>query len=74
MGTTTAQKKLFFNLKKIKSQLSAENDAELKPEHVNKISKALGDTDKLPITLSVWMPILIIFILSSVGLIHVNQK
>ena len=42
MGTTTAQKKLFFNLKKIKSQLSAENDAELKPEHVNKISKALN--------------------------------
>ena len=41
MGTTTAQKKLFFNLKKIKNQLSAENDAELKPEHVNKISKAL---------------------------------
>jgi len=42
MGTTTAQKKLFFNLKKIKSQLSAENDAELKPEHVNKISEALN--------------------------------
>ena len=42
MGTTTAQKKLFFNLKKIKNQLSAENDAELKPEHVNKISKTLN--------------------------------
>ena len=40
----------------------------------NDFSKALGDTDKLPIILSVWMPILIIFILSSVGLIHVNQK
>ena len=40
----------------------------------NDFSKALGDTDKLPIILSVWMPILIIFILSSVALIHVNQK
>ena len=40
----------------------------------NDFSKALGDTGKLPIILSVWMPILIIFILSSVALIHVNQK
>ena len=41
MGTTTAQKKLFFNLKKIKNQLSAGNTNELKIEHVDKISKML---------------------------------
>ncbi len=41
MGTTTAQKKLFFNLKKIKNQLSASNTNELKVEHVEKISKML---------------------------------
>tara|TARA_B100000029_G_scaffold133497_1_gene127575 strand:- start:1042 stop:1941 length:900 start_codon:yes stop_codon:yes gene_type:complete len=42
MGTTTAQKKLFFNLKKIKNQLAANNSGELKPEHVDEISKRLN--------------------------------
>ena len=42
MGTTTAQKKLFFNLKKIKNQLSANNTADLKPSHVKEISKRLN--------------------------------
>tara|TARA_B100001123_G_scaffold268404_1_gene298749 strand:- start:103 stop:1002 length:900 start_codon:yes stop_codon:yes gene_type:complete len=42
MGTTTAQKKLFFNLKKIKTQLAASNTGDLKPEHVNEISKRLN--------------------------------
>ena len=42
MGTTTAQKKLFFNLKKIKNQLSASNSGDLKTEHVNEISKRLN--------------------------------
>ena len=39
MGTTSAQKKLFFNLKKIKLQLSANNAGDLKTEHVKEISK-----------------------------------
>ena len=42
MGTTTAQKKLFFNLKKIKNQLSANNMGDLKDEHVEEISKRLN--------------------------------
>lgn len=42
MGTTTAQKKLFFNLKKIKNQLSPNNAGDLKTEHVDKISKILN--------------------------------
>ena len=42
MGTTAAQKKLFFNLKKIKNQLSANNAGDLKPEHVEEISKRLN--------------------------------
>ena len=42
MGTTTAQKKLFFNLKKIKNQLSANETGDLKPEHVSEISKRLN--------------------------------
>jgi len=42
MGTTTAQKKLFFNLKKIKNQISANSSGDLKPEHVNEISRRLN--------------------------------
>ena len=42
MGTTAAQKKLFFNLKKIKNQLSANNYGDLRTEHVDEISKRLN--------------------------------
>ncbi len=41
MGTTTAQKKLFFNLKKIKSQIAPEQQGDLKDEQVEEISKRL---------------------------------
>ena len=41
MGTTSAQKKLFFNLKKIKNQLAINNNGDLKKEHVEEISKML---------------------------------
>ena len=42
MGTTAAQKKLFFNLKKIKNQLSINNTNDLKTEHIEEISKRLN--------------------------------
>ena len=42
MGTTTAQKKLFFNLKKIKNQISPNTTGDLKKEHVDEISKRLN--------------------------------
>jgi len=41
MGTTTAQKKLFFNLKKIKNQIAPHQEGDLRDEHVNEISKRL---------------------------------
>ena len=41
MGTTTAQKKLFFNLKKIKNQIAPDQDGDLRDEHVKEISKRL---------------------------------
>ena len=41
MGTTTAQKKLFFNLKKIKNQIAAGQDGDLRDEQVKEISKRL---------------------------------
>ena len=42
MGTTSAQKKLFFNLKKIKNQLSINNKGDLNTEHIEEISKRLN--------------------------------
>ena len=41
MGTTTAQKKLFFNLKKIKNKLAINSTGDLSDEHVKHISKRL---------------------------------
>src|ERR671918_89638 len=41
MGTTAAQKKLFFNLRKLKGQLQAIEDGDLSPEHVKKIATEL---------------------------------
>ena len=42
MGTTAAQKKLFFNLRKLKGQMKAIEDGDLRPEHVSKIAEALN--------------------------------
>ena len=41
MGTTTAQKKLFFNLKKIKNQIAPKTEGDLKKEHVKDIANKL---------------------------------
>ena len=42
MGTTSAQKKLFFNLKKMKKQIAPYEEGDLKKEQVDQISKKLG--------------------------------
>ena len=41
IGTTTAQKNLFFNLKKIKNQIAPRSEGDLKDEHVTEIAKKL---------------------------------
>jgi len=46
MGTTAAQKKLFFNLRRMKSQIDAFEDGDLSPEHVTKIATDLGVTEE----------------------------
>ncbi len=46
MGTTASQKKLFFNLRKVKSQISALEDGDLKPEHVATIAHRLGVSEQ----------------------------
>ncbi|MFZ3484447.1 RNA polymerase sigma factor RpoH [Sphingomonas sp. 3-13AW] len=45
MGTTAAQKKLFFNLRRMKSKLDAFEDGDLSPEHLAKIATDLGVTE-----------------------------
>src|SRR6476620_5659924 len=42
MGTTANQKKLFFNLRKAKSQISALDEGDLRPDQVKSIAKSLG--------------------------------
>ncbi len=41
IGTTTAQKKLFFNLKKIKNQIAPRSEGDLRKEHVDEIANKL---------------------------------
>src|SRR5438270_714684 len=46
MGTTANQKKLFFNLRKAKSKISALDEGDLHPDQVKLIAKRLGVTDQ----------------------------
>ncbi|MEO8548240.1 MAG: RNA polymerase sigma factor RpoH [Sphingomicrobium sp.] len=45
MGTTAAQKKLFFNLRRMKNQIDAFEDGDMKPADVTKIATDLGVTE-----------------------------
>src|SRR6476469_9904487 len=46
MGTTAAQKKLFFNLRKIKGQLKALDEGDMRPDQVKRIATQLGVTEE----------------------------
>jgi RNA polymerase sigma-32 factor len=46
MGTTAAQKKLFFNLRRMKNRIEAFEDGDLKPEDVKKIATDLGVSEE----------------------------
>jgi RNA polymerase sigma-32 factor len=46
MGTTAAQKKLFFNLRRMKNQIEAFEDGDLRPEDVTKIATDLGVSEE----------------------------
>ena len=46
IGTTAAQKKLFFGLRRTKAQIDALEDGDLKPEHVKEIAHRLGVAEK----------------------------
>ena len=46
IGTTTAQKKLFFNLKKIKNQIAPRTEGDLRDEHVSEIANKLSVSEE----------------------------
>jgi RNA polymerase sigma-32 factor len=46
MGTTAAQKKLFFNLRKAKSNIGAIEEGDLTPDHTTKLADQLGVTER----------------------------
>jgi RNA polymerase sigma-32 factor len=52
MGTTAAQKKLFFNLRKLKGQLQAIEEGDMSPENVKKIATELNVTEDEVITMN----------------------
>ncbi|MEM6303308.1 MAG: RNA polymerase sigma factor RpoH [Pseudomonadota bacterium] len=45
LGTTSGQKKLFFNLRKAKNKIGALEEGDLRPENVEKIAEQLGVTE-----------------------------
>ena len=42
--------------------------------YINHFAAILGENDKLPITLSVWLPLILMSILTTVGLVRINEK
>ncbi|BCW88447.1 RNA polymerase sigma factor RpoH [Alphaproteobacteria bacterium SO-S41] len=52
MGTTAAQKKLFFNLRKVKGQMKALEEGDLRPENVTTIATKLGVTENEVISMN----------------------
>jgi RNA polymerase sigma-32 factor len=52
MGTTAAQKKLFFNLRRIKGQIEAIEEGDLHPENVAEIARRLGVTEEEVISMN----------------------
>jgi RNA polymerase sigma-32 factor len=52
MGTTAAQKKLFFNLRKAKSQISAFEEGDMRPDQVSLIATKLGVLDEEVISMN----------------------
>src|SRR5258707_2904806 len=52
VATTTAQKKLFFNLRKLKSQLESMDEGDLSPENTKKIATELGVPEADVITMN----------------------
>jgi len=55
MGTTANQKKLFFNLRKAKSRISALDEGDMRPDQVKAIAKQLGVAEHDVIDVNGWL-------------------
>ena len=42
--------------------------------YINHFSSLLGESNKLPVTLSIWLPHVIVFILTGIGMVRINEK
>ena len=42
--------------------------------YMNDFSNALGETEEIPLILSIWMPVILIYLTSGIGLIYINKK
>jgi RNA polymerase sigma-32 factor len=52
MGTTAAQKKLFFNLRKVKGQIQAIEEGDMTPEHVRQVAEKLSVSEEEVISMN----------------------
>merc|ERR1712093_750695 len=52
IGTTSAQKKLFFNLRKAKSKIGAMEEGDLRPDHLGQIASDLGVSEEEVISMN----------------------
>ena len=52
MGTTASQKRLFFNLRKVKGQIKALDDGDLRPDQVSEIATRLGVTEDVVVSMN----------------------
>ena len=55
MGSTATQRKLFFNLRKAKSKISALQEGDMRPDQVKVIAKRLGVTEQDVIDMNGWL-------------------
>ena len=42
--------------------------------YISHFSSLLGENGRLPLNLSVWFPVIVLFILSSIGIVTINEK
>ena len=68
---------LMFNTKKFKNttlKLAIGLFASVIIYYMNNFFMIMGNTEKIPVLLSIWMPLFVLLILNSIGLIRINEK
>lgn len=68
---------LMFNTKKLKNttlKLAIGLFASVIIYYMNNFFMIMGNTEKIPVFLSIWLPLFVLFVLNSIGLIKINEK